>query len=69
MLSKPIDNIIKTQFEALYAKGLQKANERFDNLKAQAQLNHFQKCKLFIEEDEKIEMLVNENEYPILPPT
>lgn len=65
MISKPIDNIIKSQFQNLYTTGIKNAQEGFEKMNNQLKtLDLFQKCRILIEEQSRIEKLIEGSDYP-----
>ncbi len=65
-MGKPINNILKTQFETIHSGAIQKAEEDFKTniLDKVKNLEHFDKFKILVSEENRIKDLIDKNNHP-----
>lgn len=66
MLNKPINTILKAQFDTIHSQAVQKAEEDFKTnvLSKIKNLEHFEKFKFLITEGNRIKNLIDKNKHP-----
>ena len=66
MFNKPINNILKSQFETIHLDAIKRAEKEFkvNVLDEILNLNHFNKFKFLVSEENRIDDLIEENNHP-----